>query len=474
MSRSRSLIMSKGKKDKDNDLTRIEHLSEFLHEEDTELDSIFKNFNSQNENESDESLVMNLEDLDEDLPPALPENTDQADFTSENPEEINDETPYESSEEFSLDSTNDNFDSDSLDFSLENNQDENLEENLEEDQDVNQYEQNFEETLEETLGEISEKNSEETLEANLNFNSENYTEDYLENDTQDNTDTPQTNLHPEIREYESLNEVKTFAKEFSYGKANIGSGHPPFSIIARNVKYEEDAEDIRILLKEFGILNEENKNDYETSLKLGSVLISHISEYVAIVLAHKLRRFDLDLEFGLSDEIHISKSAEANSRGLIKKESLKQNKKEQLSLSTQDFSIKDIIATTASSLSLYKIIDYQGVHTTMTIIDEEDFEKLQFVDKSLRSTDENEIIDFNLEELGPESSLASFKSYQKSFTYIFDELIMRLKQKAFTMNSNALLSITFQINPIHFEKNYTKSNSYQIICSATFATIKKE
>jgi hypothetical protein len=112
-------------------------------------------------------------------------------------------------------------------------------------------------------------------------------------------------------------EVKNFAQNFSYGQTQVG-GNPPFSLIIRNLKYSEEAQDLLIILRELGIVTDQNTENAAKSLELGSMLIPQISEYSAIILAHKLRRFDCDIEVGLSDEVHPPKSGDSNPRGPTK------------------------------------------------------------------------------------------------------------------------------------------------------------
>ena len=51
--------------------------------------------------------------------------------------------------------------------------------------------------------------------------------------------------------------------------------------------------------EEFKILNASNKDNYLRSIQNGAILISRLSEYSAIFLAHKFRRFNLKLQTGL-------------------------------------------------------------------------------------------------------------------------------------------------------------------------------
>ena len=79
------------------------------------------------------------------------------------------------------------------------------------------------------------------------------------------------------------------------------------------------------ILEEHNIINDSTRPDFTRGIENGALLISQINEYSAIFLAHKFRRFDLDLQIGLSEELHPTKSY-SNSMGLVNKHHLYQNK----------------------------------------------------------------------------------------------------------------------------------------------------
>lgn len=450
--------MTNGKKDDDKtraDLTRIEDLSEFLHVDDAELEDVFGGFNEQKEaTTSGTSLseigAVDLNDLDA-LPdlPETPENTDEntddntdamfeaeavSDFgeslASSEPDST-DESPFELSSESVSESFPEN--SDDL-FSMPEPQDEWPDENSDE---------SSNETPEETQEEIPEKNSVENS-----------------NDTSDRISLP--DMHPE-----KFEEVRNFAQNFSYGQIQ-GGGNPPFSLILRNLKYSDDADDIIIMLREFGLVTDQNLEETQKALEIGSLLVPQISEYSAIVLAHKLRRFDCDLEVGLSDEVHPSKSGDSNPRGLIKKDNLRQNMTETYKKSDGDTAIKDIIVTTTATLDGHVIKKYIGVQTSFTIVDEEELERLKFVQKAARS--DSPLHDYDTEETG--NTLDAFKNYQNSFDLLFIDLCDQLKMRALKEKANALLGLNYQLTSMPFEKSANGSSCYQLTCSATLAIVE--
>lgn len=454
--------MVKKKGGENNDLTRIEDLSEFLHQEDSDLDSRFDTFSS-NDSSDPTSTGVDLNALDEEeVLPDLPEESNEEEITFEatSLDEVTFEDPSEAQES-------------SFDFSSESSSEEE-----ETSYDKTSFGENpfgssddsnsMDELEEVSFGEVTEEsNLENTLDTH-----ESHSNDVLDEDLTDTSyDDLAATAAPQIytNTSEKFEDVKTFAQNFSYGKASLGGGNPPYTIIARNIKYQDDAENILDILSEFGLINDQNRKDTEKAMEFGALIIPQISEYTAIVIAHKLRRFDLDLQVGLSDEVHPSKSGVENPRGLLKKDSLKQNKSESLKLSDLNTSIKDIIISTTSAIPGYFVESYIGVQTTFTIVEEAELEKLQYVAKSER--EHSELFDYNDSEVSTEKI---FQDYQKSFDLLYADLTMQLKQKAFAQHANALLGLTFQLSPLQFDRSHTRVNAYQITCSATLAIVGRE
>lgn len=461
------MVQKSGKKkngdDESHDLTRIEDLSEFLHEEDPDLEDRFNNFK------------VDLKDLDstglhDDTPPALPslpeteENTQSDQDTSfEAAEESLEIGSFESQEtegdEVSFEESSFDFPTESFESS-ENSEDEEHAFSLpNESSDESSDESSFDSPLEmDSLAGSESTDFSEEIPQEDSFNES--LAPYHAFKQEDSPSAP-----------ERFEDVKTFAQNFSYGKVQ-GAGNPPFSIIVRHIKFKEDAEHIEDLLREFDLINDKNEADTRKALEYGSIIIPQISEYCAIVLAHKLRRFDLDIEVGLSDEIHPSKEAEGNPKGLLKKDSLKQNKTESFKLSEVDNSIKDVIVSTSSSIPGHVVSHYIGIQTVFAIVDEAELEKLQFVQKSMR--EKSALYDYEAAEENGLSSEKAFTDYQNSFTFLYDDLAQQLKQKAFTQKANALLGLNFQLSPLQFERSHKRVNAYQVTCSATLAVIIKE
>ena len=453
--------MKKKKDSANSDLTRIEDLSEFLHQKDSDLDSKFDTFSFEDSDKlTSTDLDSNVLDTDEEASIKQDSNEiDRSETFPDMPENSDEEISPETIFAFSTDSSDENITYDKTSFgenpfgsaSTESS-------SLDELDDV-------------SFEEINKDNPYETAKEDQDHFGEKLVVDNLEEELLDFSYEEPKVLEPEVytNTSERFVDVIKFAENVTYGTTGKFGGNPPFTIIARNIKYLEDAENILNLLSEYKLVNDQNRKDIEKAMELGAFILPQISEYTAILMAHKLRRFDLDLQVGLSDEINPTKLEMDNPRGLIKKNHLKQNKSESLKLSDLNSSINDIIISTTSDLPGYLVESYLGVQTTFTIVEAAELEKLQFVARSLR--DKVELIDYTDSEISTDQT---FLDYQNSFELLYDDLTMQLKQKAFVQYANALLGLTFLLSPIQYERSSTQVNAYQITCSATLAIVSKD
>jgi uncharacterized protein YbjQ (UPF0145 family) len=464
------------------DLTRIEDLSEFLHESNPEIESKLNSFNSETPNIDFTSTniesgvdVSGLEDVPSlpDMPvEAPPEETPvedlfstenftegappDVDFTSENNEESFPQFPDEAeSVDFSSSDTMGDFNSTEVN-------DQPIEEMIQDEP------QNSLEELQDFSFSSEQDSEQEILDQNEPI--ESFTDTNEAEDISPSYST-MSEISSNFQEPEKFEEVKTFAHTFSYGQVSVG-GNPPFSIIVRNIKYKEDAESIFSLLKEFGIVTDKNLNETKIALDIGSLLIPQISEFAAIVLAHKFRRFDCDIEFGLSEEIHPTKAGESYNKGLSSKESIRQNKIDTFKKSSPKLDINDIFVSTTSSLEGYEIVQYLGVHSSLAIIEAEELERLKFVQSTQRT--KSPVFSTEKDEADSMTTEEAFDDYQKSFDGLFIDLVDQLKQKAFKENANALLGLNYQMSQLPLNSKDKKQLSFQLVCSATLALVKQK
>lgn len=445
---------------KKKDITRIEDLGEFHHEDDHEVDEL----------------------LEQNSPPPI----------SKLPEDPQDE--YEGEDEFEDDSTEFNMtesselSEDSFGASHDEDQ-EDLQDDFQ-----SQYQEDFQgdsqeklqENFQEDLQEIASEGSQEDFHDDFHDDfqedfqadpqedfQENFQEDIPDNQTDelnnisqdsfrdDNTgetnpianDNANDNLdnrsvHKQERPQMQPQAVETIAtvqatpapvnksydlKELSYG--TLGQGHgPPFSILIK-LKDKNYIQHILELLDKSGITNDENHDEYQTRLENGELLISQLSEYSAIYLAHRLKQFKAELQVGLSHLIHQSSSYnEEENAGIAGVTQLNANK--------QVFTnyLSDIVISTSESPIEF---DHEnlGLIQASRLLSEYQMQKVP----ALQNQD-------NLEKSN------EYLEYKE----IFEELIAEIKHQAKLKGANLVANANFQVTPILSEADESGDQKYHL------------
>lgn len=250
---------------------------------------------------------------------------------------------------------------------------------------------------------------------------------------------PSSSLKPLTENYqapENFEEVKKFAESSNFSGMQA-EGNPSFSLLIKNVKYIEDVNDIVTLLRELKLLND-NEENTRNRLTRGNLLIPRISEFAAIYLAHRLRRFDIDIQVGLSDELHPPKHKENPEIGLSSRSSLYQNQNHYFHFDDPKLQISQIIVSASPSIEGYQVIRYVGVATEHKII--------------AGSVVENEASD--------------------EIPAHYKELAQKLKVHALKASSNAVVGLNYQLTPLPSE--YGKSeHKYRLSCTGNLVWVNK-
>ena len=501
--------MSNDKKDlTKSDLTKIEDLDEYTHEDDPEIDALFENdrldsspddldmeldsheFSStlddlpSIDSLEDEEISTDLESLsDHEASDVLSEDgTDFEEKTDEHelPDDIYHSDPMENADELNEDENSSYSDQVELD---ENEQDDLLAEmrnelsgvhdlpSLGSEENPNEpYDEGFEnsnehdqeditlnESYDESLNE-AQSDLEDELEDDLQYQQEEEDENHTDQDDQSNESadeyssydeddgststyenqyeeqesTPSSNNiqgppeitsefinssnnisqldppTPRINERiapETFEELKSFADNLTYGQVRIG-GSPAFSIRLSGV-YENCKDKVISILKDHALF--EDETSIKTGLDLGDLLIAQVSEYSAIFLASKLKPLARDISLDLADEIHASESYERDNKGLTSKKSIFQNK--ELSFDQK-----------GTKPNIKKIMLYTSDHVAGKVIKN----NIGFIHEELKLSDEEK------------SNYIDFKDSLK------EKLINNVKQKAFNIGANAVVSTVFQ------------------------------
>lgn len=277
----------------------------------------------------------------------------------------------------------------------------------------------------------------------------------------------------------------TKVQENLFHGSQAEEGNPPFSIKIENIKYIEDAEAIASILVELQIVQADEKEQLIQSLQTGRYLVSRVSEYVGILLCHKIRRFHLDYEMGLTHEINPPKSYDSDDSGLVSKKTVYRNKKHFLQFSSE-LKITDIIATTLSSVPRYEVLKYGGMITAVKLVNEDNLKINESFENELnQKVPEHELTGLTLdriksanlqavESLVPDISSfqVNYYQYKKDIEFTYNELIEELKTKALEHELNAVVGIQFQITPVH--KNSFHDMTYQITATGNLAWIQPE
>lgn len=463
----------------DDDLTRLEDLSEFLHTEDSEVDDKLKKVDSDKsvslsdldnseEIEEVDVLAPDSDFADEDTQPDLETNSPdiededgQSDFEAESSDPESNNQIEETETESEFDSIETDFESDSNEEETESTSSDN------EEADSTPDSENFDEIKEEEETDFGDSNIEqENIEGSL--------EEQMEAET---TSPPISRDHAPSQQAkkthikkENFSDIKSFANNITYGSL-AGEGAPPYSILINNIEYKEDAQDIQSILQEHGLLTESNKADIEQGVNNGSLLISQISEFSAIYLGHKFRRLSVNLQIGLSEEIHESKSFENEQNGMVTKDNLLQNKEISADAINSNIELKDIILSTTQSLQGYDIIRYIDIVTEMHFLTQDQLELLTNQSDTMNedAQEETELEDHPKET--QENSIDKIFKLDTVHNQIYQQLTNKLKEHALKQNGNAVIGINFQIQPLSDILEDRTKTYYKITCTGNIVQI---
>lgn len=250
---------------------------------------------------------------------------------------------------------------------------------------------------------------------------------------------PKTEIYtpsPTFKTPETFEDVKKFAESTSFTGMAV-EGNPSFSLLIKNVRYIEDVNDILTLLKELKLLSD-SEEQIKNRLMRGNLLVPRISEFAAIFLAHKLRRFDIDIQVGLSDEIHPPKHQETPETGLVSKFNLYQNQSHHFHFDDPKLEISQIIVAATSSLDGYQVLRYLGVASEHKML-------------------ESDVVENEGSDEVP-------RHYQ--------ELAQKLKAHALKSNANAVVGLNYQLTPIPSELGIS-GHKYRLTCTGNLVWVNK-
>jgi uncharacterized protein YbjQ (UPF0145 family) len=426
--------------DDKKDITRIEQMPQFEHDENTQLPEL-PNLDDDEITEDDTLTLPDLPaeveaDPEMDVAPEIPLDLPSADFNS-------------TDENFNGDIT---FDSSSNDFNMP-------EENT-------PPQENIAQTLPENTNENDFPSSPAIEETKVNeFEANQKKQDY--SDSSFNEEPVKDPVALEAKE--SFAEVKGFAENLTYGNVTKG-GNPPFSIMLKKIKFKEDKQDIENILREHGLLTTDNEKLYLQSLENGSLLLSQISEYSAIYLTHKFRRFDLEITMGLSDEIHPSKSYDHDFRGLVNKEHIFQNRAQSLEINS-NLQAHQIILSTQATLPQFQILKYLGLISEHQIVDEEVIITSNDVDNNLNQGALEEIFR-DLSSVKKDIKNVLPKNKPLELSQLYQTIAERLRLQAIKQGANAVVGIIYQLTALPLKAG-DDNQKFKITCTGNAVIVSQ-
>ncbi len=235
---------------------------------------------------------------------------------------------------------------------------------------------------------------------------------------------------------ETFSDLRTFSESSNFSGAAV-EGNPSFSVLVKKVRYLEDIEDILTLLRELKLLTDPEEQ-VKARLMRGTLLIPRVSEFVAVFLAHKLRRFDLDLLVGPSEEIHPSKHHETPETGIVSRHSLYQNQSHSFHFDDARLELTQIIVAATPSLDGHQVVKYLGVAS------------------------EHKILDGQMVEDEGSSEVP----------LLYQELAQKLRAHALKARANAVVGLNYQLTPIPTEFG-ARGNRYRLTCTGNLVWVNK-
>ncbi len=122
------------------------------------------------------------------------------------------------------------------------------------------------------------------------------------------------------------------------------------------------------------------------SLERGSFLVPRLGEYSAITICHKLRRFDVEIFMGLTEEVRPPKSYSSDDSGLASKHTVYNSRSHHFQLNKEDIDPEEVLVSTTPYLENYDVIEYLAIASENTIIDSKTLEAAHSFEEQLISS----------------------------------------------------------------------------------------
>ena len=266
----------------------------------------------------------------------------------------------------------------------------------------------------------------------------------------------ESNEHTTVDESHHLNEIKNFNQNLASFKTQQHT-YPAYSVIGSGDLTDSDmVDDLIQTIKYTYPLNPDEEKLLLTGIKSGSFLLPHMSEYQAIYLYHKIKRFPLRLKIGPS-HLLLKQSEQNKAQNFIPK-SLKNNheiifKNQDHINSSAHHLLQHFSRTNRDSIPGTKIKNYLGLVHEEILLSEKDLQRIYF-NQNKEIPEGNKI---------NERTLAHY-----DLSSIHESLLQKCQEKAVKNMANSLLNVSYQYQEVQI----SNQRYWQLSCHANMALIE--
>lgn len=425
-----------------DDLTRIEDLGEFHHEEDEDLS--FDDFTIPHEDQ-EKTTIGELPDFETPEDSLLSEDITKTSFDFNQPESLDfndlpeDEQNLEPSHENNFDSPQE--DETSSFANPDFNDEDNLTHEAEEIVNLNETDEDLDFALEESQSSLEDNSTLELPSSELppldsDSNQDNEISPTQLSSVESEENGQQDSVNQEFNEFaqNDLRDIKKFANQVIASEEGM-EAYPAYSVVIEEVKYIEEVDSIIELIKETKLYQEDDER-LRLSLERGKLLIPRISEFAAIYLANKLRQFNLKFKVGLSDTLYAKASKDDAPTIMISKKSIGLNRSHHFVLD-QSLRLENIILSTTSQVEGFEVSEYISIVTEHIFLSPEKIEDEKF---------------------------------DQELSFIYEDLAKKLKPHALKNKANGIIGVNYQLTPILRDE---KTSQYKLTCTGNLVWLKK-
>jgi uncharacterized protein YbjQ (UPF0145 family) len=234
--------------------------------------------------------------------------------------------------------------------------------------------------------------------------------------------------------------------------ANASAVAPAYSLKLEDIDPEQH-QAIMAIIREAKIYAPADEALLSQSLASGRLLIAHISEYMAVTLAHQLRRLAGELVWGLAQDVHPSPSyAPEENRGNALNSLPGQNQAQSYDALQVARDLNSIILTTAPQVAGHQIKRYLDLITEQA-----------FLRPAQLGPQAHDLLNY------PEDAKIDVSEDIASWD-IYHELTTRLRQKALAAQADAIINLNFVLHPVFLDSG---ERGHHLTATGNLVTLTK-